>query len=88
MWVFCFLDLLKHHQLHVEDEGGAAGDGALTNQSSVFRSRDLSIDQSEASIYLTPGTVAQVTRDGQLGPLTHRHLGDALLPALNNLLLA
>ena len=59
------IELLNHHQLHVEDEGGAAGDGALA-----------------------PGSIPQVTGDGQLGPLTKRHLRDALLPALNNLLLA
>ena len=59
------IELLNHHQLHVEDEGGAAGDGALST-----------------------GAIAQVRGDGQLSSLAHRHLGDALLPALNNLLLA
>ena len=33
-------------------------------------------------------SVPEVTGDGQLGPLALRHLGDPLLPALNDLLLA
>ena len=32
-----------------------------------------------------PAAVAKVGRDGQLGPLAHRHLGQALLPASNHL---
>ena len=35
-----------------------------------------------------PGSVAQITGDGELGSLAFRHLSYALLPALNNLLLA